>query len=97
MLNQVVLVGRIVEKTERENENIIKIATQRAYKNEKGQYDTDIFECEIFGNVAGKVTEWCETGDLIGIKGRLETKEDKLKIIGERVTLLTNKKGDHNE
>ena len=87
MLNQLVCVGRIVEI----NEETIKIAVTRNYKNENREYETDFISCKIFKNIAKNVNEFCEKGDLVGIKGRLETFDSKLIVIAEKVTFLSSK------
>ena len=74
MLNQVVLVGRLVSTPELQlTENGKKIskitlAVPRSYKNMNGEYDTDFLDCTLWTNVAENTTEYCQTGDMIGIK-----------------------------
>lgn len=103
MLNQVVLVGRIVKTPElKVTENGKKtskmtLAVPRNYKNIDGEYDTDFLDCTMWTNVAENTSEYCQTGDMVGVKGRLQTrviqKEDGTKkkrteIVAERVTFL---------
>lgn len=106
MLNQVVLVGRLVRDPElRETENgkkvtSITLAVPRSYKNVDGEYDTDFFDCTLWTGVAETTTEYCKKGDILGVKGRLQSdsyeKEDRkvyvTDIIAEKVTFLTTKK-----
>ena len=79
MLNQVVIVGRLVEKPiveENENENKvcnITLAVQRSYKNAEGVYETDFIKCTLWNGIAENTAEYCGKGDLVGVKGRLET------------------------
>lgn len=111
MLNQIVLVGRLTKEPELiETESgktysNITLAVPRPYKNAEGIYDTDFINCSIWNNVAINTSEYCKKGDLIGIKGRVqsnlyddkETGENKFKmeIVAEKVTFLTSK--SHNE
>ena len=80
MVNQIVLVGRIARTPEtRITENGKKMATltlavPRNYKNSNGEYDTDFLDCTLWSAVAESTSEYCETGDMIGIKGRLQTR-----------------------
>ena len=112
MLNQIVLVGRIVrdpELQQLENDKEvanITLAVQRAYKNEEGVYETDFIDCTLWNVVAKNTTEYCKKGDIVGIKGRLQsdsyekedgTKVSKLNVIAEKVTFLTSKSQDHNQ
>ena len=90
MLNQCVLAGRIFEI----DGNVLKIATTRYYKNENGEYDTDIISCKISENIAKQAKEFCKKGDFIGIKARIETEDENIIIIAEKLTLLNSKQED---
>ena len=98
MLNQTVLVGRLVSKPEIKGEEkkyaTITLAVPRSYKNEEGIYDTDFISATLFGSVATNTVEYCNKGDVVGIKGRLQTTDDKLELIAEKVTFLSSKKED---
>ena len=93
MLNQVVLVGRLT-KIKRENEYTIEIelAVPRSFKNEDGIYDTDYIKCMVNGNVAKNTEEYCNKGDLEGIKGRVQSIDNDIELIAEKITFLTSKK-----
>ena len=111
MLNQVVLVGRLVKDVEvRTSEgdkkySFITLAIPRSYKNHDGIYETDFVECILWNNIASNTAEYCKKGDIIGIKGRVESRvieEDKinktvLQIIAEKVTFLSNKRPEEAE
>lgn len=103
MLNQVVLVGRIVKTPElRVTENgkktaTVTLAVPRNFKNMNGEYDTDFLDCTLWTNVAENTTEYCQTGDMVGVKGRIQTrviqnedgsKKKKTEIVAEKVTFL---------
>lgn len=107
MLNQTVIVGRLVrdpELLETENGNKvtnITLAVPRSYKNADGEYDTDYINCVLWKGVAESASEYCHKGDLLGIKGRIQTRtveldEDNKKyvteVIAEKVTYLSSKK-----
>ena len=108
MLNQVVLVGRLTKEPEFiELENGKKVlnvllAVPRSYKNENGEYDTDFIDCVLWEALAENTTEYCHKGDMVGIKGRVNTEyyekdDDKIKItniVAEKVTFLSSKKED---
>lgn len=97
MLNQVVLVGRITEDIKikgKEGETKIAnldIAVQRNYKNLEDTYDTDIIKITLWNGVAENVAEYCKKGDLIGIKGRIQTYNNTIQIIAEKVSFLSSK------
>lgn len=103
MLNQVVLVGRIVKTPElRVTETgkktaTVTLAVPRNYKNMNGEYDTDFLDCTLWTNVAENTTEYCQTGDMVGVKGRIQTriihnedgtKKKRTEIVAEKVTFL---------
>lgn len=107
MLNQVVLVGRLTDNpTVIETENgkkytAINLAVQRAFKNSDGIYESDFIRCVLWNGVAANTCEFCHTGDILGIKGRLqnrsyETYDNETKyiteVIAERVTFLSSNK-----
>lgn len=103
MLNQVILVGRLtrevkVEKEEDQKYAILQLAIPRSYKNSEGFYDTDFVDCKIFDSVATNTSEYCKKGDILGIKGRIQTEkvDDKYvtNIIGEKVTFLSSSKNE---
>lgn len=96
MTNYIVLVGRLVndptiERIENGKEiSTITVAVTRSYKNADGEYDTDFIPVNLYKNIAEKTAEYCHKGDVIGIKGRMEFKEDKLEVIAEKVTFLSS-------
>lgn len=106
MLNQIVLVGRLTRNiTVNKSESGIRVATisiavPRSFKNTEGVYDTDFIDCVAFDTIADNTSEYCNKGDIVGIKGRLQTKviekedgkkENKLEIICEKITFLSSK------
>ncbi len=105
MLNQIVLVGRLTrEITVNKADNGVKVATiplaiPRSFKNADGTYDTDFIDCVAFDNIAENTAEYVNKGDIVGIKGRVQSriieKEDKretiMEIICEKITFLSSK------
>lgn len=93
MLNQLVLVGRLAKDIKlNKEETIITLAVNRSYKNEEGVYETDFINILIRGSIAENTAEFCKTGDIIGIKGRVETMNEQMVLVGEKITFLTSKK-----
>ena len=78
MLNQVVIVGRLIANSEIKNLELeksvsnITLAVPRVYKNENGEYDTDFIDCELWNTVAINTADYCKKGDIIGVKGRIK-------------------------
>lgn len=107
MLNQTVIVGRLVrdpELYETENGNKvtnITLAVPRSYKNVNGEYDTDFVPCVLWKDVAENTVEYCRKGDLLGVKGHVQTRDIEVdedvkrklvEIVAEKVTFLSSKK-----
>lgn len=95
MLNQVVLIGRIVEL---KPDKGIRIAVQRSYKNEEGVYDTDTLTIFMQGAMLDNTAQYCNKGDLVGIKGRLQedSKSHSPKIIADKLTFLASQSVNSN-
>lgn len=93
MLNQVVLVGRIVEEVQKEERGYkMRLAIPRSFKNSDGEYETDFIEVQMLDNVGNSVKEYCKKGDIVGVKGRLQTGLNNLvEVAAEKVTFLSNK------
>lgn len=86
-----VLVGRLVENEVKENK--FTLAVNRAFKNAEGIYETDFIPCLIeHEGTCNNFKEYCRKGDIIGVKGRLETREDKLIIVVDKLTFLSSAK-----
>ena len=109
MLNQVVLVGRLtrdisVNKSDKGSKvATITLAVPRSFKNMEGNYDTDFIDCVAFDMIAENTKEYCSKGDIIGIKGRIQTRDVELEdethkkyveVIAEKVTFLSSKRAD---
>ncbi len=107
MLNQFVGVGRLVaEPSVKETEDgkqvsNITIAVPRSYKNENGEYDTDFVDVVLWNGIAENTAEYCHKGDIIGVKGRIQTsnyetedgeKRKSTQIVAEKITFLSSSK-----
>ena len=113
MLNQIVIVGRLTSNPEvvkSENggsdRSQITLAVPRSYKNADGAYDTDFVDCVIWGDVAENTAEYCKKGDIVGVKGRIQTsnyetkdgeKRKSTQIVAEKVTFLSSKKAKEDD
>lgn len=111
-MNQVILVGRLtsdpeVITTEKEKKmTTITIAVTRSFKNSEGLYEADFIRCILWNNIALNTCEYCHTGDVVGIKGRLQTRsyEDESKarkmiteVIAEKITFLSSNKKEEKD
>lgn len=112
MLNHVVVAGRltsdpVVEETENGKKvSSITVAVPRSYKNVDGTYDTDFIRCTLWGGIAENTCEYCKKGDIIGVKGRIQTssyetedgnKKYAMEVVAEKISFLSSKKvGEEN-
>ena len=107
MLNNVVLVGRLVADPElkevgKEGKVVnFTVAVARSYKNAEGEYDTDFIQCNVWNQIAENMSEYCHKGDLIGVKGQLQSssyddkegnKRYKTDVRVDKLTFLSSKK-----
>ena len=108
MNNLVVLVGRLVSTPElKETEEgkkftYITLAVPSSFKNEEGIYETDFIDCILWNGIAESTAEYCRRGDLIGVRGRIQTtnverddfKYKKTEIVAEKVSFLATGKSE---
>lgn len=106
MLNQIVLAGRLVSDPEivttesNKKRTYITIAVPRSYKNVEGTYDTDFIRCTLWNGIAETTCEYCKKGDIVGVKGRIQTsnyekdgeKVYSMDVIAEKVSFLSSKR-----
>ena len=106
MVNSVMLVGRLaqdidIKKLDSGKEvTRISLAVNRSYKNPEGIYETDFIDCVLWDGIANNTKEYCKKGDVVGVKGRLQTdlveqedgtKKKYTKVIAEKLTFLSSK------
>ena len=74
------------------------------------EYETDFLDCTLWTGIAENTHEYCKSGDVIGVKGRLQTwmlenedgtKSKRMEIIAEKVTFLSSSRSgqivEHND
>lgn len=98
MLNQVVLVGRLVSDPEVKETSSgtsisrITLAVPRSYKNINGEYETDFISCVLWKLMAINTKEYCRKGDIVGVKGRIESNVYEKMVIRNILLMLLLKK-----
>ncbi len=111
MLNQVILVGRLVRDIEvKKNESSKNVATctlavPRSFKSKDGIIETDFINCTLWDVVALNTSEYCKKGDIVGIKGRLQSRvrevdgvnHHELYLVAEKVTFLSGHTTDKQD
>lgn len=105
-MNHVVLVGRLAEDPKINSLNgkqvtTVSVAVTRNFKNPDGIYETDFIRCVLWNGIAANTSEYCHCGDVIGVKGRLQTSnyDDEngkrhfvMEVVAEKVTFLSSAK-----
>ncbi len=114
VMNQVILVGRLCQDPEllsvknQKQMTSITLAINRHFKNNDGIYETDFIRCVLWNGIAANTTEYCHKGDIVGVKGRLQTsvyedddnnKKYGMDVVAEKITFLSsgNKKEELNQ
>lgn len=106
MLNNTYLVGRLVsepklEKLEDGREVVdIEIAVPRSYKNDKGEYETDLIPCSLTGSLFSRMMDYLKKDDLVGVRGTLQSsyreidgkKVPTIKLVADKISFLSTAK-----
>lgn len=102
MLNQIVLVGRIAKEIEDiklengKSASIMTLSVKRNYKSIKGEYDIGYIDCILYNDIADNCKEYCQKGDLVGVKGHLQSRTNieensNTLVVAEKLTFLSSK------
>ena len=100
-MNKVVLVGRLTKDPELRfaagsGSAVCRftVAVNRQFKKD----ETDFINCTLWRGIAESTAEYCKKGDLVGIKGRIQTsnyqdsegnKKYTTEVVAEKVTFLS--------
>lgn len=80
MINKVVLVGRLTKNPEyRTTPNGISVSTftlaiNRTFTNSNGEREADFINIVTFKNQADNVNNYLSKGSLVGVEGRIQTR-----------------------
>ena len=110
-MNQTFIIGRLVDNPKLEKTDNGKkvmnmtVAVPRSYKNAEGVYDTDFIDCVLWNNVAENTSEFCKKGDMVGVKGKIQTdlyekdgqKHKSTRLVAESITFLQTKRSIDKE
>lgn len=112
MLNQIIIAGRLTgdpvveEKEDGKKVSTITVAVPRSYKNVDGTYDTDFIKCTLWNGIAETTCEYCKKGDILGVKGRLQTgsyetedgdKKYTMDVVAEKISFLSSSKSKEHD
>lgn len=80
MINTVALTGRLTNEPdarETSNGNTVvnfNLAVDRNFKNQNGEREADFINCTAFRKTAEIMRDYCHKGSLIGVEGRIQTR-----------------------
>ena len=102
MMNQIIVVGRLQKIVDLGDKTLITVANQRPFKNTDGEYKTDYIDFIIWSGIKQNVIEYCKQGDIIGVRGRVQTENEEAEketiLVADKITFLSSnpnlKKGD---
>ena len=113
MLNNVLLVGRVVRQPELSQTidgkkvSTITLAVTRSFKNAlSGEYETDFINITLWEGIAKSVVEYCGKGAIIGVKARLVHKTYEVpnykslrvvEVVAEKVSFIQTKPIERQE
>ena len=90
MLNQCVLMGRMKELEIKEN-NGEKMGIMYL-SIPKDEENIIVVEIVLYENMINNIEKYCDKGDLVGIKGKVDLLDNKTIIVAEKITFLSSRK-----
>lgn len=109
MINNVSLTGRITKDLEKHQTNKgtsvvnFTLAVDRRFKNSNGDREADFIGIQAWGMTADLLCKYCGRGSLIGIEGRIQTRNYEnnqgqrvyvTEVVAENITFLDSKKNN---
>lgn len=105
MINQCVLVGKVKDlpeiRTTSKGTSVAHMVVEadRSFRNDDGSLSSDLFKVTLWTGIAEECVSLCKPGDLIGIKGRMQSnvfeKEGRqfynCEVIAEKVSFLSQR------
>lgn len=93
MLNQVMLVGKINKYDAIDQSSInLSVAVQRFTTSGSKEIVVDIIPCLLTGNLSTTFTEYCQIGNTVGVRGKLQVENQVLYLLVDKITFLSSKK-----
>lgn len=110
-MNKVCLTGRTTKDIElKYNQNNVAItsftlAVTRKFKNQNGEYESDFINCIAYKSTAELLSKYVKKGDLLGIEGRIQTrnyeKDEKrvyvTEVIVDSIDFLQSRKDESKQ
>lgn len=112
MINNVTLTGRITKDLEKKETGKgtsvvnFSLAVDRRRKNANGDREADFVSIQVWGLTADLLCKYCGKGSLIGIEGRIQTRNYEnnqgqrvyvTEVVAENITFLDSKKNNQSQ
>lgn len=112
MINDVALTGRITKDLEKhetgKGTSVVNfsLAVDHQFKNSNGDREADFIGIQAWGMTADLLCKYCGKGSLIGIEGRIQTRNYEnnqgqrvyvTEVVAENVTFLDTKKNNNEQ
>lgn len=112
MINNVSLTGRITKDLEKHQTNKgtsvvnFTLAVDRRRKNANGDREADFVSIQAWGLTADLLCKYCGKGSLIGIEGRIQTRNYEnnqgqrvyvTEVVAENITFLDSNKNNQSQ
>lgn len=112
MINNVTLTGRITKDLEKKETGKgtsvvnFSLAVDRRRKNANGDREADFVSIQAWGLTADLLCKYCGKGSLIGIEGRIQTRNYEnnqgqrvyvTEVVAENITFLDSKKNNQSQ
>ena len=100
-MNNCVLIGRLTNDIELRKTNSGKSVTSFTIAVGRDKENTDFIPCQVWNMVAENMAKYCSKGDMVAVKGRIQTRnyEDKdgnkrtaTEVVADNVVFLSTKK-----
>jgi single-stranded DNA-binding protein len=104
MLNQCILVGRVVQIKEKNETTILTLRIARNYKDpDTGEYEADNLDVQLSDHLSATAKEYLSEESTVGVKARIASEKRIVAneeitlhtIIAEKLTFINTKKSEN--
>lgn len=88
MFNMFCVVGKVNNIDLKDDICRFTLRVPRSFKSKDGEYEEDLITIQVFGNLSYALNEYCKTGYLVGVKGRIQGSNV---LVAERVAFLSSR------
>jgi single-stranded DNA-binding protein len=89
MLNQVILVGKLAKILKQEKDYYLILEVEKDFRENDGILKVEKIKCGVWRGLADSVEDYYQLGQYLMVVGRLETINDELIVIGEKINYST--------